>query len=349
MYPYFILFTLSSLFAIFARAKSTHRALAVVFAVVLVIFVGTRYRVGCDYLGYSRRFSRLPEYESISEMFSAGETGFYLLSSMIRSAGMDYSILLLASGAIYVACLWRFSKVMDRPLGFLAVCFPVLIVQLGMSGIRQALALGFLMLAMACFVEKKRLGMAIWILVASQFHTSAIIFLPLVYLVGRQVSITRMIAALVLLGPAVAWLIGDRLDVYSERYVEQIYGENSSSGAWVRYSMILLPFLLFEWRRRQVQEAFPTIYPLMRVFSLITFAMVLAGVVSSVALHRLVYYAMPISILAFICVARVMASRNGSRVIVALPFLMYGVYFVAWTQMSRHARLCYDPYQTWLF
>lgn len=349
MYPYFILYTISSLLAIFARAKSSHRTLAIVFTGILILFVGTRFEVGCDYLGYSRRFSRLPEYASIGDMFGAGETGFYLLSASIRDLGMDYSMLLFASGAIYVYCLWRFAKVTDRPLGFLAVCFPILVVQLGMSGIRQALALGFLLLAFSGFISKKRLATAVWIVVASQFHTSAIIFLPLVYLVGRQVSMTRIIVGLVLLGPAVAWLIGERLDVYRDRYVEQIYGENSSSGAWVRYTMIVIPFLLFEWRRKLVEEAFPKLYPLLRLFSLITFTMLLAGFVSSIALHRLVYYAMPVSILAFLCVSRVMATRRNSRMVLALPFMMYGFYFLAWTQLSRHARLCYDPYQTWLF
>lgn len=349
MFPYILLFTLSSLLAFGTKKVSAQRALALFFALTLAVFVATRFEVGCDFTGYETRFMQLQENLGWGEIFGQGEAGFHLLSLLVLNLGLPYTGLLFLSGLIYIFCLARFSRLTERPLTFLALCFPVLVIQLGMSGIRQALALGFLMLAFAAFADRKRLAMAIWILVASQFHASAIIFLPLVYLIGRAVSLPRLIAALVVLGPVVAWLIGDRVSVYSDRYVEQIYGENSSSGAWFRYALVLGPFILFEWKRAVVEAAYPKLFPLLRVFSLITFALVLVGALSSVALHRMVFYVMPVSILALICLSRVMAGRKTAGFVMAAPFLIYGLYFASWLTLSRHSTLCYNPYNSWLF
>src|SRR5690606_28407321 len=125
----------------------------------------------------------------------------------------------------------------------MVLSFPVLVVQLAMSGLRQALATALLMVAYAAFVKGRRLSVAVWILLASQFHTSSIIFLPMVLLVGKRVSAVKLMTAMVLLSPVVAWFLGMRLEVYSDRYVEQIYGESSSSGAWFRYVLVLIPFI----------------------------------------------------------------------------------------------------------
>jgi hypothetical protein len=349
MFPYAILFTISSLFATLGRSKAVNRLLAAIFASILVIFVGTRLDVGCDFASYERRFNFLDPGLTWGEMFNAGESGFYLMSLGLRDLGYSHLSVLFVSGVIYLFCLWRFSRLLEKPLGFLALSFPILIVQLGMSGIRQALALGLLLLAMSAFANKKRLMVLLWVLLASQFHTSAIIFLPLAYLPGREVSLGRLVAAMALLGPAVLFVVGERAEVYSERYVEQTYGENSSGGAWFRYTLILIPFLLFEWKQKLVEQAFPKLYPLLRVFALITFAMAAVGLVSSVALHRLVFYAMPISIMAFICVSQVLAVERKNPVMWFLPYAFYGVYFIGWFKLSRHADLCYTPYQSWLF
>jgi hypothetical protein len=349
MFPYAVLFTIASLFATLGRSKSANKLLAVLFASVLVIFVGTRDNVGCDFASYEGRFNSLLQGLTLGEIFNNGEAGFYLMSLGLRDMDFTHLSVLFVSGVLYLFCLWRFSNLLEKPLGFLALCFPVLIVQLGMSGIRQALALGFLLLAMTAFANKRRLMVVLWVLVASQFHTSAIIFLPLAYLPGRQVSLGRLVAALALLGPMVLFMAGGRAEVYSDRYVEQTYGENSSGGAWFRYTLILIPFLLFEWKAKLVEQTFPKLYPLLRVFALITFAMAAVGLVSTVALHRLVFYAMPISIMAFICVSQVLAHERKNPVMWFLPYVFYGAYMLSWFKLSRHADLCYVPYQSWLF
>lgn len=349
MYPYAIIYVVSALFSILTRSRALNRLLAALFTIVLVVFVGTRYDVGCDFWSYAQRYATLDTSKSWGTVISESEPGFYILTDIVQSLGGTFSTMLFVCALIYLACLFRFSRVVERPLGFLTLCFPVLIIQLGMSGVRQALATGFLLMAFAAFVRLQRLQFVIWVLFAMQFHTSAIAFLPIVYLIGRPVSIPRMVTALVLVGPVVAWFMGDRMDVYNDRYVGREYSENMSIGAWPRYAMVLLPFLLFEWKKRYVEFAYPKLFPLLRLFSLISYSLVVIGVLNSTALHRMVFYVMPVSLVAFIVVARSMKVSRHAQFYLLLPFLMYGAYFAGWSNLSRHADACYAPYQSWLF
>jgi len=249
---------------------------------------------------------------------------------------------------IYVGCLMRFASLVRAPFAFLVLAFPVLVIQLGMSGMRQAMALGFLMLALVSFTNRERALTAIWVLVAAQFHASAVIFLPIALLVGRHLSTQRILIALGLLGPVVVYLLQDRLGVYSDRYIEQIYGENSSAGAWFRYALVVLPFfLLARWYRR-VEVRFTETIELMRLFMLIAFVLAPIGLLSSVVLHRLVFYVMPVSIITLIAVAETLAVVWRAKVIRLAPFVVYGSYILVWFTLSGHAAKCYVPYQSWL-
>ena len=137
--------------------------------------------------------------------------------------------------------------------------------------------------------------------------------------------------------------------VYSDRYIEQIYGENSASGAWLRYALVSLPFLFFVFWHREIKVLVPKLYELLRLFMMITFLMLPVGLISSVALHRLVFYVMPVSILALCYVSQVAAMKFRVRPIAHLvPLGVYGSYIVVWFAFSSKASSCYVPYQTWL-
>lgn len=349
MSPYFAIFGLSSLAALLYRSRIDARYLIYGLVGILIIFAGTRYEVGCDWAGYLHRFNSLYVRETWVSLLSQAEAGFHLLNFAVIRSGFGFETLILVASTGYLVCLVRFAHLSVKPVDVLVLMFPILIVQLGMSGLRQALALGFLLLAFRAFVDQSRLMIALWVLVGSAFHLSALIFLPLALIAGRRSSIPRMIAALVILGPVAAFLMGERLDLYEARYIEQEYGENSSAGAWYRYALVLIPFLVFEWKKRLIERHFPKLFPLLRLFSLITLALPIIGLMSSVAMHRLIFYVMPVSILAMICLAEVAFSRESRKIGRALPFIAYGLYMTVWFAGSRHASLCYVPYDSWLF
>lgn len=349
MLVYLAVFFIAGFFSVLLPNRSVSWLVLFLFAIFLLLFAGTRYYVGCDYVGYFLRFDRTPFDFSFSYLLSKEEPGFNGILGYLKSSGHSYSSLLFVCSCIYILCLTRFASLFRSPAIFLVLAFPVLVVQLGMSGIRQALALGFLLVSFTSFVNSSRVWTAIWIFVAAQFHTSAIVFLPMALMSGRHVSMRRLIAGMVILGPAVVFLLQERFDVYSDRYIEQIHGENSASGAWLRYALVALPFLFFVPWHREIKVLVPKLYELLRLFMMIVFLMFPVGLISSVALHRLTFYVMPVSILALYYVSLLAATKFRVKPIAHwVPIVVYGSYIVVWFAFSKKATSCYIPYQTWL-
>lgn len=315
----------------------------------LLIFMGTRYDTGCDFKGYLNRFELLPPGVPLSDAFGRDEFGFQLILTFVRSIDASYMWVNVISTAVMLTNILLFLRGRHQPLMMLAVFFPILLIQLGMSGLRQGIAVSFLMLACAGFADGSRVRTVLWILVGSIFHNSVLMFLPIVAFVGRQVSGTRLIGSIVVVAPVAMLLLGDRMDVYQARYVDQIYGQMSSGAAVIRYALTLAPYFAIYFYRDILRVNFPKEYNLIALFGIITVATLPVGLINTVALHRLVYYLMPFSILGFVYLTYCMALVARSRAIRLAPGFLYGAYSLSWFALSGHAEKCYLPYQSYLF
>lgn len=335
---------------LFVRTRS-HQDIALgVFGVFLLLFMGTRNDTGCDFRAYQARFLSLYKDPSYLSYVGQEEPGFHWLNLLVHDLGLDYMWLNVFGSLIFVVCVIRFVRMSPAPLLLLSIMFPIVILQLGMSGLRQALAVALLLQAMISFVHVRRINAGLWILLAAQFHQSAYLFLPLAFMAGRKFSWTMAVGSVAVLGPAAYFLLGERADVYSDRYVEQIYGENSSGGATLRYALALLPCVLFELQIKRVRRLLPRFYPLLRVVSLMTFALLPIGFLSTVALHRMTYYVLPATMLIFVCTVMTMPKAHAlSRKLLYAPAGVLLVYMTGWFTLSRHSSICYVPYESFLF
>lgn len=349
MWVYVGVYAALALFGFGIRSPRLSRHMAIATGVFLTLFIGGRYEVGCDWTAYVARYSYLypPGYGWTNALFSE-EGGFHLVNVFSRDLGFGFLGVVMICGILFSLCLVRFALLAPRPMALIALALPILVIQLAMSGLRQACAAAILMLGYAAFIEGRRLKSAVWIGVAAMFHVSAIIFLPIALLARRRLSGRYLLVAVVLLAPVAGWMLGTRLDVYSDRYVDQIYGEQASGGAWFRYTYAAFPFLIAIWKRRLVERDFPAIYPILRLFSFVVVGLALVGLVSSVALHRLVYYVLPVSLLVLLCVVESVFHRGSRRIVWLMVFVIYGAYIGGWLLTSRHAESCYVPYETWL-
>jgi EpsG family len=335
---------------LFVRSRKQQDIALGVFGVFLLVFMGTRDDTGCDFRAYEARFQNLYEDPSYMSYVMLEEPGFHWLNLLVHQLGLDYMWLNVFGSLIFVVCMIRFVRLSPAPMLLLSIMFPVVILQLGMSGLRQALAVAFLLQAMISFVNVRRINAGLWILLAAQFHQSAYLFLPLAFMAGRKFSWTMAVASVAVLGPASFFLLGERADVYSDRYVEQIYGENSSGGAVLRYFLAVLPCILFELQIKRVRRLMPRLYPLLRVVSLMTFALVPIGLISTVALHRMTFYVLPGTLLIFVCTVMALPKAQAlSRKLLVLPAGVLLTYMVGWFTLSQHSSICYVPYESFLF
>ncbi|WP_182482329.1 EpsG family protein [Henriciella barbarensis] len=312
----------------------------------LIWFMGFRYYTGCDYTGYLNRWNNYALPNDLSNVFKGEEIGFSLLVYSVKSINLDYTWLNVFASVILVFCYSIFAKAHRWSGIILALLFPVVIVQLGMSGIRQALAGAFLMLAFNAFISEKKIRTAMLILVGMQFHTSVVMFLPIALLAGEKVDTIRLAVAVAVIGPAASLLLADRFDTYADRYIDQIYGSVSSGGAIIRYALIALPVPFFLYYHRRIRIDFPRVYPFLKLIALIILSLSPLIILSSIALHRINYYVMPGSILLCVYVGAVLARRTQTGHLLFLA--SYGIYSLLWFLSSRHAQLCYVPYEnTW--
>lgn len=315
----------------------------------LLWFMGTRYIVGCDYKAYYLRYLDTLPGIHLQEIFAYQEPGFQLLSAILKTIGAHYMWLNIAASALMLAAYFMFARAHKSPVMIMALLFPVLIVQLGMSGIRQGIATAALTLATVSFVKGNRLMTALIIMSGAQFHSSAYIFLPIAFLAGRKISAGRIIAGVVLVSPLAVYLLSDRLDVYADRYVDHAYGEITSKGALIRYALIMLPQLFFLKYYKELRAAHPEAYGLLKLFVIICFALLPIAFYSSIALHRINFYVMPFSILTFVYLSLTIAPRQQALLVRAMPALAYGMYQMFWFLTSSHAEQCYNPYRSFSF
>ncbi|AQA16908.1 hypothetical protein BST95_00400 [Halioglobus japonicus] len=348
MYTYISIYFSLALIGLMKGSRRQNVLLLFALFFLFVAFVGFRFETGCDYTGYFLRWSNF----DVNADFWSGlnEPGFFLLTKTVKSLGLDYVWLNVICAAIFFYFAVSFSYRHPRPLLLLAIMFPLLVIQLSMSGVRQALAVALLMGAFGAFFDGSRIKVAAYVLLASTFHQSAVIFLPLALMVGRTVSYWRMILAMLLLMPVALYLLSDRLDVYQARYFEETYGEMESAGALLRLGLIIIISLLFFNYRKRMRKYFPKEYSLMEIVALASLFLVPIAFVNTVVVHRLIYYVAPMQLFTFAALPYAMSVHFGGRRFSELiPAGVFLLYVVVWFSLSSHARTCYVPYDSFLF
>ncbi len=335
-----------ALLAITGRQESERfsKLLFTAWILFLIVFVGTRQDVGCDFNGYLYRFQYYA-YISVEQSLREPEFLFSLLNHAIQNLGLNYMWLNVAASIIVFAGFTAFASRFERPIHFLALAFPILIVQLSMSGIRQAMALSFLMLALNAFRDGKRVMTLIFILIGSQFHTSCIIFLPLIFLIGRMPSIWTLATATALAIPLLVYFGGERFEAYQQRYSE---GDVESLGAMFRVALLVISAAIFQIYIDRYQKLYPRDFPLMRFFSIASLALIPIVFISSIAAHRIGFYIMPFHIIMLLRAPNVLQPERRDTILEMMPFVAYALYLFVWLSTSRHAKSCYIPYDSYL-
>ncbi|MEM0984864.1 MAG: EpsG family protein [Pseudomonadota bacterium] len=327
------------------RRRDEQRVVLLLACLLLFLFVGTREYVGCDFTGYLNRFESYSIYPPEVSL-QTPEFGFLYLNRLVVDAGGTLMWVNIACAAIFFTCFYLFARNKTNPLGLLALFFPIIIVQLSMSGIRQATALAILLLAWDAFIARNRVGYLLALGAAASFHTSAVIFLPLVALIGRPVKLATLIPAALATLPIAYVFLGERSDVYVQRYVE---GDVESFGAVFRLGLLVITAIFFEVYIRRFAVVERKMFQLLRFGSLLIFALIPAFFVSTLIVHRLGYYAATLQLYMLSSARRVNPNRSDDALFAYLPFAAYLLYMLVWFATSRHAELCYMPYDSYIF
>lgn len=312
----------------------------------LFVFVAYRFEVGCDWSGYYMQYE-LMRGRDLQTALELREPAWWVLVYFTQSAGLAYPWLNVFSALVFFGGAHTLARRQPDPLAFLILLFPVLIINIPMSALRQATAIGLICVALTSFVDRRLLRFVFWTLLASGFHSSAGVFFLLAPLVRGAYTKKRLALAGFLALPG-TYLIasGGDVEVAASRYLDtgvDAFGAAYRAGVLFLSGLLFVLFLRREWWRR-----FPDDYKLASLGAMMMLATFPLVAVSTVIADRIGYYFIPMQAMIFTRIPYLTHGQRG-RLLTVAPYLGLSLVLVVWTMTSQLFSQCYVPYQTWLF
>lgn len=312
----------------------------------LFIFSAFRFEIGCDWGNYRtiHLTTALPLdqiwYRFLSEPLHT------LSSKVLHFFDLSYLWVHVYSSLIFFYGVHKLAKRQPDPLGFLILLFPILIINMPMSAVKQGAAIGLMCLAFIAFSDKKLWRYIFFTALAAGFHTSAIIFFALVPFIRGKLTPKRIIAggflALPILGLV---LLSSAVETAVDRYVMDQYLK--SAGAIYRVgSLGISAILFFVLFRNKWKISSPNDYTLIVIGSLIMLCCLLIVPLSSVIGDRVGYYMLPIQAM-FYARLPYLSFDKFRPLLVAFPYFFLFCLFFLWTSTSSLFNQCYVPYKNW--
>jgi len=316
-----------------------------VLLVVLFLFSAFRYQVGCDWLGYENQYQVFGT-ARLSDLMTVNEPLWTAIIMLQVKLDLPYPWLNVISSAIFFFGVHRLAIRQPDRLGFLILLFPVLILNMPMSGIRQGAAIGLICMAFNAFSDRKLLRYVFIVLIAGSIHSSASIFLLLAPLVQGGLTRGRLLLCVLLAIPGMLGLMGtDMANTATTRYVGTGI---DSAGASYRIALLLATSVLFFLvLQRPWARSFPQDYKLVAVGSLLMLATGGILILSTVIGDRLGYYFVPIQAMILARLPR-LPLRTGRALLTAAPYFVLFAVLVVWITFSDLFSGCYLPYQSWI-
>jgi hypothetical protein len=342
---YWTLFFVPSLASLSpVRLERNSRAVMVaVIGIFLVLAIGLRDNVGADWSGYSI-ILRTDENLSLFDLLTAREPGFGLINWISIELNWGLYGVNFFCAVIFVAGLLAFLNRQPNFWRCLALAIPVLVIQLGMSGIRQAAAMGFLFFALNAFMDRRVLRFFFFVLLAATIHQTAILFALLGGFILGRIRIGPSILAGLVLAFVALFLLRDT-EIYGARYIQ---GDASAAGAWPRAAFNVIAVALFWLFSKPWAASYPQDHRLFGIFAVATVLVTPLIPFADVAVDRLEYYLIPFQIAVIGRAPEFMSPRMRS-IFTPLVIAGYAGALAVWMNFSWIAQSGWMPYQSALF
>lgn len=300
---------------------------------LLFAMLAFRWGTGFDWGRYIALFERMDS-RSFIDVIQMRDPGYALLNWAVRHLDGGFWVVTLLGAVPFVFGLYHFSKAQPEPWIAAMVAIPYLVIVVAMGYIRQGIAIGFLLGGLAGLLQGKpywRFIVATFL--ASLFHSTAVIAIPLTVMGLHRDRMTQLVAA-----PAVAYLLytfafQSQFDRFVANYVRYAM---VSEGAGIRMAMCAVPAVLFLFYRNRLAFSDDE-RALWRNFSLASIALAVLFLLStaSTAVDRIALYLLPLQLAVFARLPLLINSRVGGRVLVIALFA--AVQFV-WLNYAQTAR-----------
>ena len=343
---YFLIYVALLLCGFLSQGKrSLRNSLYYVCLLGLFVFAGFRYEVGCDWTGYLNIFNVAGRPEA-SDTARQSEVSFWALNDLLHYFDLEYPYINVVSSAAFFLGLHVLAKRQPNPLGILVLAFPVLILNIAMSAIRQGIALGILCFAYNAFIDKRLTRYIFFVALGATFHMSAISLLALTPFVQGEYTRRRIAFAGLLALPGLYFLLTTQsFEIYASRYIGSVVPE--AAGAPYRTGLLALTGIVFlwfldgKWKAQSIRD-----YKLVKLSSYMFIATFPVALFSSVIGDRFGYYLAPIQLIILTRLPMLVKGRN-SAIVAFAPYAAGALILVGWIGFSQLFEQCYLPYQMW--
>jgi transmembrane protein EpsG len=319
-------------FAYLEGYKGKKNGLLISFTLIF-IFLAIRYDFGNDYLNYLTLFdsvNRLNDFMDIFQVQLYGEIGWIILCRLFRQLGFFTLIAFLAffNCAVYYSFIKKYVVPKYYWLAVFIYIFNSSFLLVHSTAMRQSVAISIFIIAIQFALKNRVLLFVLLVILASFFHSSAIILLPIYLVVNWEwkfnfVEVSAIILSFIILIFSMEYLphfinniVGKYFTIYY-RYLE-LSGVEIKSGLGIIFEMFLFLFLLI-YSKFQHRE----ITPIVKIY-LISFYFIPLSMLSSM-LSRSGMYFTPAAIVVF-PMSFYLVKDVGIRRIIMSAFILYILY-----------------------
>ena len=348
---YWLFFALPCLMAVFYPARPQGAVTRpgqdyafTVFLLVYVAFGALRYQTGGDWLNYENMYDEV-RLDSLSFALTFTDPLFGLLMWGSDWIGLGLPL-------VYAVCCYllgygviRVARQFDDPWLAVVIAVPYLLIVVGFGYVRQAAAIGLMLMAVASLVRGSTLRTAAYLVAATLFHSSAVITLPLfMFSIAKRHKVLAVLFTAI--GVAIFLLVlAPRLESFQAGYVDADY---ESTGAATRVAMGALPalFVLALYKRFQPPGEVRSFWLLVAVANMLTVAGLLLTS-SSTAVDRIALFFSVVQMAAFGEFRRMIGAGPGTAPLIRIALIGVAalIQFV-WLTMADNSSF-WVPYR-WL-
>lgn len=350
MIPYWLLFAYVAIMALAfpVRSESTGVGAAqtmafLVFIAAYVLMATLRYRIGGDWTSYEAMYDIVGQDSPVEAMRLTDPLfGLLLWVSAQFKLGIypvnGVCAALIGYGSLRLALRTR------EPWLALVAAVPYLLIVVGMGYVRQAGAIGMVMIAVASADRAKARITLTQLVIASGLHSTSSVTFPLFGRIFAERS--RPLAWVMSAIGAIAFLyiLSGRLTEFEVGYIDAQY---DSGGAAVRLLMNLLPSLLLlaRWRNFRLEGPSRSIWLGFAIANIVAVAALLLSP-SSTAVDRMALYFSPIQLIVFGSILDLIdAPRESAHLVRMLAIAVAASVQVVWLFFATNAYL-WVPYRS---
>ncbi|WP_308636708.1 EpsG family protein [Paenibacillus silvisoli] len=223
--------------------------MTIMFGIFLLLAAFRDSVVGNDTAEYVRQFGYykgLP-YFNYNLDISRYESGYVLLNTVIKTFTDNYTVLLFIVSLFYLYSVGRFINNYSKFIWLSVFIFYTLgIYFMVFNLLRQCIAIGIFIIAIDFIIKGKPFKYLLSILLATLFHKTAIVLLPLYLLRNKKMNFKIVIVSLLILSfillffDNIMLLVNKVFPHYYSYYYHSKYSENGARLATVLHSLLII-------------------------------------------------------------------------------------------------------------